>query len=78
MEPIKVTVSGRGYIVLPAMVRKKLEIRPGTQMLLRREKNKLTLEPITSFTDKLDGLTLQSIGTTAKEVDNHIDAERAD
>ena len=77
MEPIQVTVSVRGYIVLPAVLRKAMEIKPGSKMLLRRDKDKLILESVPSFTDKLAGLTRQSIGRTPKEVNAYIDDQRA-
>ena len=77
MEPIKVTVSNRGYIILPAFLRKEMEIRPGTKMLIRRDKDKLILEAMPSFTEKLAGLTKQSIAETAEDVDDYIDTERA-
>ncbi len=78
MESIKVTVSNRGYIVLPAFLRKEMEIGPGTKMLIRRDKDKLILEAIPSFTEKLAGLTGQSIADTAEDVDKYIDTERED
>ena len=77
MEPIQVTVSVRGYIVLPASLRKAMEIKPGSKMLLRRDQDKLILESVPSFTDKLAGLTRQSIGRTPKEVNTYIDDQRA-
>ena len=78
MESIKVTVSNRGYIVLPAFLRKEMEIVPGTKMLIRRDKDKLILEAVPSFTEKLAGLTGQSIADTAEDVDKYIDTERED
>ena len=78
MEPIKVTVSNRGYIVLPAFLRKEMEIGPGTKMLIRRDRDKLILETMPSFTEKLAGLTNRSIADTTEDVDVYIDAERAD
>ena len=78
MGAIKVTVSNRGYIVLPALLRKEMEITPGTKMLIRREENKLILETVASFTDKLSGLTGQAIGETPKDVEDYIDRERED
>lgn len=76
MEPIRLTVSNRGYIVLPAVIRKQMEIRPGTQMLLRRDREKIILEMVPSFTKKLAGLTKNVIAETAADVDAYIDAER--
>jgi AbrB family looped-hinge helix DNA binding protein len=41
METITVKVSNRGYIVLPAPLRKSLELKPGSKMLLSREEDRL-------------------------------------
>lgn len=78
MEAITVKVSSRGYIVLPAPLRKELEIKPGAKMLLSREDDRLILKPVHSFTDKLAGLTKQSIAETPEVVTAFIDAERED
>ena len=76
METITVKVSNRGYIVLPAPLRRALEIKPGARMLLSRENDRLVLTPVHSFTEKLAGLTRQSMGKTAQEVDAFVDEQR--
>jgi len=73
-----VTVSNRGYIVLPAHIRKEMNIKPGTRILLSREDNKVILQPVSSFTEKLSGLTSGSFGKNAKDVNDYINAERKD
>lgn len=78
MESAKVTVSNRGYIVLPASLRKEMEIKPGTKMLLKRDKDKLILEAVPSFTKKLAGLTAKTIAKTPDDVNAYIDMERED
>lgn len=78
METITVKVSNRGYIVLPASLRKEMEIKPGARMLLTRENDKLILKPVHSFAEKLCGLTKQSIASTPEEVIAFIDAQRED
>lgn len=78
MEPISVTVSNRGYIILPAFLRKEMEIRPGAKMLIRREDDKIILESVPSFTAKLSGLTAKSIAKTDKDVTDYINRERED
>ena len=78
METITVKVSNRGYIVLPAPLRRALEIKPGTRMLLSRENDQLILTPVHSFTEKLAGSTRQAIGRTPKDVDAFIDKQRED
>ena len=85
MKSIDVTVSNRGYIVLPASLRKEMNIKTGTKILLSREKDKIILQPVPSFTQKLDGLTClpsrdrqaaQSFGDSPGEIEAYIDGER--
>jgi len=76
METITVKVSSRGYIVLPAPLRKEMEIKPGAKLLLSREKDKLVLTPVHSFTEKLAGLTKGSIAKTPDDVAAFIDLQR--
>ena len=76
MESTNVTVSSRGYIVLPASLRKEMNIKAGTKILLHKEENKIILQPVTSFTQKLAGLTAQSFGRTPDEIKAYIDEER--
>ncbi|MBW1894413.1 MAG: AbrB/MazE/SpoVT family DNA-binding domain-containing protein [Deltaproteobacteria bacterium] len=76
MESTNVTVSNRGYIVLPARIRKEMNIKPGTKILLHKEENKIILQPINSFTKKLAGLTAQSFGRSPDEIKAYIDEER--
>jgi len=78
METISVTVSNRGYIVLPASLRKELEIKPGSKMLITLDKDMLILKLVPSFTEKLAGLTKQTIAKTPEDVDAYIDNERAE
>ncbi len=76
MESTNVTVSSRGYIVLPASLRKEMNIKAGTKILLHKEENKIILQPVTSFTQKLAGLTAQSFGRSPDEIKAYIDEER--
>ena len=78
MRSTKVTVSNRGYIVLPASLRKEMEIKPGTKMLLKKDKDKLILETVPSFTKKLAGLTAKTIAKTPEDLKAYIDVERED
>jgi AbrB family looped-hinge helix DNA binding protein len=78
MNTITVTVSNRGYIVLPASIRKALEIKPGTKMLVSQDKDTLILKTVPSFTKKLSGLTKQTIAKSPAEVDAYIASERQD
>ena len=78
MESINVTVSNRGYIVLPAKFRKEMNIKPGTRILVTKESDRVILQPVSSFTEKLTGLTRQSFGKTPDEIEKYIDRERED
>lgn len=78
MKSVNVTVSKRGYIVLPASLRKEMNIKSGTKILLSQEKNKIILEPVLSFTETLRGLTAQSFGGSPDEIKAYIDKERED
>ena len=76
MKSLNVTVSNRGYIVLPARLRKEMNIKTGTKILLSREENKIILQPVPSFTQKLAGLTGQSFGNSPDEIKAYIDEDR--
>ena len=76
MEATNVTVSSRGYIVLPASLRKEMNIKADTKILLHKEENKIILQPVTSFTQKLAGLTAQGFGKSPDEIKAYIDEER--
>ncbi len=76
MNSAKVTVSSRGYVVLPARLRKEMDIRAGTEVLLTKDDDRIILQPISSFTDRLSGLTAKSFGKTAEGVSEYIDKER--
>lgn len=78
MKSESVTVSKRGYIVLPAHIRKEMNIKPGTRILINKEKGRLTLETVPSFTQKLTGLTRNTVGNSPEKVDSFIDKERKD
>lgn len=78
MKPISVTVSDRGYVVLPAQLRKEMKITSGSRILINKKKDKLILEIVPSFTKKLSGLTGKTIGDRPENVDEFIDAERGE
>ncbi len=78
MEPIGITVSNRGSIVLPAKIRKEMNIASGTKILLVREDDKLILQPVTSFTEKLKGIAKDVGGVTREGVDELINLQRAE
>ena len=78
MKSIGLKVSKRGYIVLPASIRRQMNIKSGTKILLSKEENRLILQPVVSFTDRLSGLTAQKFGKTAADVQKYIDEERKD
>ena len=78
MKSTGVIVSNRGNIVLPAKLRKEMNIEAGTKILLTREDDKIIMQPVASFTDKLAGITKKSFGGTPKEITRIINNERAD
>jgi AbrB family looped-hinge helix DNA binding protein len=78
MESIGATISSRGYIVLPAKLRKEMNLHAGTRVLLTKMNDKIILQPVPSFTEKLSGITRQSFGKTPQEVDDYIQMERGD
>jgi len=71
-----IIVSNRGYIVLPSHLRKEMNIKAGTKILLKREENRIILQPVSSFTEKLSGLTAGSFGKDAEQVREYLDKER--
>jgi len=78
MESVGVTISSRGYIVLPAKMRKEMNLHAGTRILLTKMNDKIILQPVPSFTEKLSGITRQSFGKTPQEVEEYIQMERGD
>lgn len=76
MKPETVVVSKRGYVVLPAHIRKEMNIKPGSRILIHREKNRLTLETVPSFTQKLSGITQKTIGDTSEAVEAFVAESR--
>jgi AbrB family looped-hinge helix DNA binding protein len=78
MKAVSVKVSKRGYIVLPASLRKEMEIKTGMRMLISKSDNKIVLQPVPSFTDKLAGVTAKSFGESAQEVQKCLDEGRKD
>jgi AbrB family looped-hinge helix DNA binding protein len=78
MEATRVTISSRGYLVLPAKLRKEMNLKPGTRVPITRENDKIILQPVYSFKEKLSGITKQSFGKTPQEVETYIEDERKD
>lgn len=76
MKAASVKVSKRGYILLPASLRKEMEIKRGMRMLISKSDNKIVLQPVPSFTDKLAGVTAKSFGQSAEVVRQYLDEER--
>ena len=74
---MKVTVSKRGYIVLPAKLRKELNITAGMQLLLSKDDGCLVLKPVYSFTESLAGITNGSCGKDETGVSIFLDDSRA-
>jgi AbrB family looped-hinge helix DNA binding protein len=47
METVFTVVSSKGQVVIPAALREKLGIKPGTRIAVQQDANRLILEPIT-------------------------------
>ena len=64
-----VTVSSRGQIVLPKRIRDELEIHEGDRMEIRRDGNRIVLDPATRQPDEKDWRAWRGAlaGTTALE-----------
>jgi AbrB family looped-hinge helix DNA binding protein len=78
MKSASVKISKRGYVLLPSSLRKEMEIKTGMRMLISKSDNKIVLQPVPSFTDKLAGVTAKSFGESADEVQKHLDEGRKD
>lgn len=78
MKSTSVKISRRGYVLLPSSLRKEMEIKTGMRMLISKSDNKIVLQPVPSFTDKLAGVTAKSFGESADEVQKHLDEGRKD
>jgi AbrB family looped-hinge helix DNA binding protein len=78
MKSASVKISKRGYVLLPSSLRKEMEIKTGMRMLITKSDNKIVLQPVPSFTDKLAGVTAKTFGESAEEVQKHLDEGRKD
>jgi bifunctional DNA-binding transcriptional regulator/antitoxin component of YhaV-PrlF toxin-antitoxin module len=55
-----------------------MNLKPGTRVLITKENDKIILQPVYSFTEKLSGITKKSFGKTPQEVEKYIEDERID
>lgn len=78
MRQQTIRVADRGYVVIPARIRRRLKITKGTRLLLTEGDDQLILKPIPSFTAGLAGLTGKSFGATGEEVQAWLDRERGE
>lgn len=44
-RPLTVTVSSKGWVVIPALLRKKINIHPGMKMVVSEVNRKIVLDP---------------------------------
>lgn len=63
IETIK--VSSRGQIVIPERIRKDLEIKDGTKMVLIEKNNSIIIEKEETFMNKLNSIELEKLGWLA-------------
>ena len=73
-----IRVADRGYMVIPAKIRRRLKITKGTRLLISESEDSLILKPVPSFTEGLAGLTGKSFGTTGAEIKSWLDRERSE
>jgi len=73
-----IRVADRGYVVIPAKIRRRLKITKGTRLLVSESDDGLTLKPVPSFTEGLAGLTGKSFGATGAAVQTWLDRERGE
>ena len=73
-----IRVADRGYVVIPAKIRRRLKITKGTRLLVSESDDGLILKPVPSFTEGLAGLTGKSFGVTGAQVQSWLDRERGE
>lgn len=73
-----VRIGERGTIVVPAKVRERLGLRKDSRLLLIEEDDRIVLEPVSSLTDALAGLTKGCFGSSGAEIDEVLARERSD
>jgi len=78
MRQQTIRVADRGYLVIPAKIRRRLKITKGTRLLLTESEDSITLKPVLSFTEGLAGLTGTSFGSTGEQVQSWLDRERGE
>jgi AbrB family looped-hinge helix DNA binding protein len=78
MRQQTIRVADRGYVVIPARIRRRLKITKGTRLLLTESDDALILKPVPSFTEGLAGLTGTSFGSTGEQVQAWLDRERGE
>lgn len=62
------TITQKGQIVIPAEIRKKLDLKKGTRISFTEEKGKIVLQPITDeYIDSLIGIA-NTNGKTLKSL----------
>ena len=78
MRQQTIRVADRGYVVIPAKIRRRLKIVKGTRLLLTESDDALILKPVPSFTEGLAGLTGTSFGSTGEHIQAWLDRERGE
>lgn len=53
-----------------------MNIKPGTKISINKDKDKLILEAVPSFTQNLTGATRRTIGETPEALDTFVDEEQ--
>ncbi len=69
-ETVFTTISSKGQIVIPNMVRKKLDIKDGNVFAITEKKGLIVLKKVNQQLSQDDIKTLKSIHDAWKEIEN--------
>ena len=69
-ETVFTTISSKGQIVIPNMVRKKLDIKDGNVFAITEKKGLIVLKKVNQRLNQDDIKTLKSIHDAWKEIEN--------
>jgi len=69
-ETVFTTISSKGQIVIPNIVRKKLDIKDGNVFVITEKKGLIVLKKINQQLNQDDIKTLKSIHDAWKEIEN--------
>lgn len=71
-----VKLSSKGQIVIPKKIRKKLNVKPGDNILLIEQESNLLLENPARYSQLSRGSLKKTWGTTKEQVDSYLNEEK--